>query len=153
MGDVAPPGSYRCRHRCHYRRETDAAASRTADHTHAPQSSHERRRAVSRRRAVLTFVFIGALRSKTQLCCLWSSLDCNDDNFYNVLIPTYFLFIFFYFRGATYGFYSLEFFFTYFILLDTAAFVFVSVLLNYSIFFLLIKKYQRQLLVTQHNIY
>jgi len=94
MGDVAPPGSYRCRHRCDHRRETDAAASRTADHTHAPQSSLVRRRAVSRRRAVLTFVFISALRSKTQLYCLWSSLDCNDNNFYNVLIPTYLLFIF-----------------------------------------------------------
>jgi len=94
MGDVAPPGSYRCRHRCHYRRETDAAASRTADHTHAPQSLLVRRRPVSRRRAVLTFVFISARRTKTQLYCLWCSLDCYDNNFYNVLIPTYLLFIF-----------------------------------------------------------
>jgi len=151
MGDVVPPGSYRCRHRCHYRKETDAAASRTADHTHAPQSSLVRRRAVSRRRAVLTFVFVGALRSKTQLYCLWSLLDCNDNNFYNFLIPTYRLFIFLLLRRYIRFLFTWIFYIFYFIGYGCVCLC-IGVFKLFD-FFLLLKKYQRQLPVTQHNIY
>jgi len=60
----------------HRREATDTIArggratrrqSRTADHTHAPQPPLVRRRAVSRRRAVLTFVLATATRSKPRL--------------------------------------------------------------------------------------